>query len=65
LTDKAQDIFKEGDFSMNARGLPKWKVMVGRAKKHMVREGYLQDGQLLKWTVTKKGENIAKSTKMS
>lgn len=52
---------KEGDFVKNAHGLPRWKVMVGRARKHMIAEGFVTADGLLRWKITSKGEQAAKS----
>ena len=52
---------KEGDFVKNARGVPRWKLMVGRARKHMIAEGFVSGESKLKWRITSKGEQAAKS----
>jgi len=52
---------KEGDLVINAHGLPRWKVMVGRARKHMITEGFVTGENLLRWKITGKGEQAAKS----
>ena len=52
---------KEGDLVTNAHGLPRWKVMVGRARKHMIAEGFVTGENLLRWKITGKGEQAAKS----
>ena len=52
---------KEGDFVKNARGMPRWKLMVGRARKHMIAEDFVTRESLLKWKITSKGEQAAKS----
>ena len=53
-------VVKEGDFTTNGRGVPRWKVMVGRAKKHMIAEGFVTRENLLRWKITNKGEQAAK-----
>lgn len=53
--------FKDGDLVIAAGGLPRWKVMVGRARKHMIAEGFVTADNLLKWKITSKGEQAAKS----
>lgn len=52
---------KDGDLVANARGLPRWKVMVGRARKHMIAEGFVNGEHALRWRITSKGEQAAKS----
>jgi hypothetical protein len=52
---------KDGDLSKNANGLPRWKVMVGRARKHMIAEGFVTADALLRWKITSKGEQVARS----
>ena len=53
-------MLKEGDFVKNARGIPRWGVMVRRARKPMIKEGFLSDEHIHKWIITKKGEQAAK-----
>ncbi len=53
-------IVKEGDLKSNGRGVPRWKVMVGRARKHMITEGFVTGENLLRWKITNKGEQAAK-----
>jgi len=51
---------KEGDLVINARGVPRWRMMVGRARKPMIAEGFLaKEGS--RWRITSKGEQAAKS----
>ncbi|MFH1924658.1 MAG: hypothetical protein ABIP48_32805 [Planctomycetota bacterium] len=52
-------ILKVGDRVANARGMPKWKVMIRRARKPMTTEGFLADEKGPKWRITKKGEQAA------
>lgn len=52
---------KEGDFVKNTRGVPRWKLMVGRAKKYMIAEGFVTREGALKWKIMSKGEQAAKS----
>lgn len=52
---------KEGDFVTNTRGVPRWKVMVGRARKPMIAEGFVTAENLLRWRITSKGKQAAKS----
>jgi restriction system protein len=52
---------KESDCITNSRGIPRWKIMVGRARKHMIAEGFVTGENLLRWKITAKGEQAAKS----
>jgi len=61
LDESLAESLKEGDFVTNARGVPRWKLMIGRAKKHMITEGFVTGENLLKWKITSKGEQAAKS----
>ncbi|HPM82483.1 MAG TPA: winged helix-turn-helix domain-containing protein [Candidatus Anammoximicrobium sp.] len=51
---------KDGDFVANSRGVPRWKIMVGRARKPMISEGFVTGDNLLRWKITSKGEQAAK-----
>ena len=61
LEETLASSLKEGDFVTNAHGVPRWKVMVGRARKHMIAEGFVTGENLLRWKITSKGEQAAKS----
>ncbi len=61
LEGKIENTLKEGDFVKNARGIPRWKRMIGRARKQMVAEGFVADRSGTKWEITRKGEQAAKS----
>lgn len=64
LEGKIDGKLKEGDFAPNSRGTPRWKVMISRAHKHMIREGFITDGHGFKWEITRKGTQAAsKATK--
>jgi hypothetical protein len=47
-----------GDFVLMARGVPRWKVMVRRARKPMIREGFIEDGNG-RWHLTPTGRKAA------
>jgi len=51
---------KEGDYAANAHGVPRWKIMVRRARKPMISEGFISGENLLRWKITNKGEQVAK-----
>ena len=52
---------KDGDCIANTRGIPHWKIMVGRARKHMISEGFVTGENLLRWKITAKGQQAAVS----
>jgi len=62
LEGQIESSLKEGDFVKNTRGIPRWKRMVGQARKHMIAEGFIVDEKKFKWKITKKGEQVAKGT---
>lgn len=54
-----QDWLQPGDEAMMARGRPRWKVMIGRAKKPMLAEGFVEAPNVMKWRVTGNGRKAA------
>ncbi len=51
---------KPGDLkSTGKRGVPRWKLMLRRARKQMAREKYLEDGKGKLWTITPLGRQVA------
>ena len=52
----------DGDLANNAKGIPRWKQMVGRSRKHMIREGFLANEKGFRWKITAKGEQAAKQS---
>jgi hypothetical protein len=61
LEETLTSSLKEGDFVTNAHGVPRWKLMVGRARKHMIAEGFVTGEGSFRWKITSKGEQAAKS----
>jgi len=53
------NILKPGDSEAMAGGRPRWKVMVRRARKHMVQEGFLEEDSGARWCITKQGRRAA------
>lgn len=49
----------EGDLKTMARGRARWQVMIRRARKHMVKEGLLEDETGLEWKITSTGRKAA------
>jgi hypothetical protein len=44
------------------RGTPRWKVMVRRARRQMIREKYLEDGAGKQWRITPLGRQVAQGS---
>ncbi len=56
-----QDEFLPGDRETNARGRERWQVMVRRARRHLVEEGWIEGGQSQVWRITPRGRDAAKA----
>jgi hypothetical protein len=52
-------MLKSGDRRPMARGNPRWKIMVRRARKYLIREGFLEDGAGKQWRITETGRRAA------
>jgi hypothetical protein len=53
--------FKAGDLAANSRGVPRWKILVGRSRKPLIERGFVSGENLLRWKITDKGEQAARS----
>lgn len=53
------DWLRPGDKSIMAGGRPRWKVMIARAKKPMLAEGFIQAPNAKRWRITENGRNVA------
>lgn len=60
LTSHPPDGLKEGDFALMAGGLPRWRVMVRRSRRALVKESFLQNEPGV-WRLTPEGERAAES----
>ena len=49
-----------GDETPMAHGRTRWQVMIQRARKHMVSEGWLETGTGSRWRITEEGQRAAK-----
>lgn len=54
-----QGWLQPGDETLMARGQKRWKVMIGRAKKPMLAEGFVEASNVMKWRVTDNGRKAA------
>jgi hypothetical protein len=59
LTTSMNGRWKAGDVALNPRGVPRWRVTVGRARRALVREGWLEDTGGLTWRITAAGRRTA------
>ena len=58
ITKNAMSVFKPGDISDGPKGQPIWQRGVSKAKRPMIKEGFLHAGAG-KWKLTKSGRNLA------
>lgn len=52
--------FQPSDRDPLARGLQRWQVMIRRARKHLVAEGWIEAGAGMEWRITESGMQAAK-----
>ncbi len=48
-----------GDRAAMSRGRPRWKVMIGRSKRHLIAEGFVSAPNMQKWRITAAGRKAA------
>jgi hypothetical protein len=53
--------FQANDNEMLSRGRERWRVMVRRARKHLVQEGWLEDTRGKAWIITEAGRRAAEA----
>jgi hypothetical protein len=51
-----------GDHAQLSRGRERWRVMVQRARKHLVSEGWIENRRGAKWSITESGRRAAEKT---
>jgi hypothetical protein len=51
-----------GDLKPMVGGIPRWKVMVKRARKPMMKECFLEDGNVKLWRISREGRRVAQET---
>ena len=49
-------------FVVNKKGTPRWKRMVSLARKHLIKEGFIEDDKGWDWRITRKGRQAAKAS---
>lgn len=60
LEPRLRSILKPGDQEAASRGLPRWRMMVRRAKRPMAREGFIEDVRG-RWRITAKGRKASQA----
>ncbi len=50
------------DLKLMVRGVPRWKVMIKRARKPMMKEGFLDGGNIKLWRISREGRRVAQET---
>jgi len=53
------EFLKDGDRAIMNSGLPRWRIMIHRARKHMVKEGFLDGNAKGRWRITPIGRQTA------
>jgi hypothetical protein len=49
------------DMTLGARGVPRWKVMLKKARRPMIKEGFLEKSTGGKWQLSAEGERLAQA----
>jgi len=50
---------KSGDLVLMSRGKPRWKVMIRRARRHMIKEGLVEEDSGKRWRISNQGRRVA------
>ena len=50
-----EENLKPCDYDLMAGNRPRWKIMIRRARKHMINEGFVEDNTGFEWKITKQG----------
>jgi len=59
-----QELAKNGDKEIMGNGSPRWKVMIRRARKPMIKEGFLDSSKKGRWSITGVGRQAAQSKRL-
>jgi hypothetical protein len=62
LESSFADKLLPGDLKPTRGGIPRWKVMIKRAGKPMLKEGFLDGGSVKTWRISREGRRIAQET---
>ena len=61
LEPLAERIWKANDLAPGSRGRPRWKAMVKKTRRQLVKEGWLEPRPLIAWRITSAGKKVAAS----
>jgi len=61
LETSMPSILKSSDLQVDARGKPRWKIMVRRARKPMIQEKFIEPGSGKNWAITAAGRKALDS----
>ena len=53
--------FQPGDHDPMSRGRTRWQIMIKRAHRHLIKEGWLENGAGKLWKITATGRQAAKA----
>jgi hypothetical protein len=59
LEPSAGSLWKEGDLAPGPAGRPRWKSMVKKCRRPMVKEGWLDSHPITSWRITEAGRRAA------
>lgn len=59
LEPSVAKIFKPGDFETMSNGRPRWQVMIRRARRPMIKEGFIEADRGKEWHITSAGRKAA------
>lgn len=62
--ERLQELAKNGDKEIMGNGSPRWKVMIRRARKPMIKEGFLDSSKKGRWGITAVGRQAAQSKRL-
>jgi hypothetical protein len=62
--ERNSEFLKDGDREIMNNGLPRWRIMIHRARKHMVKEGFLDGNTKGRWRITPIGRQTAQGKKL-
>ena len=57
--------FQPGDHDPVSRGRSRWQIMIKRAHRHLIKEGWLENGAGKLWKITATGRQAAKAELLS
>ena len=61
LETSIPQVLKPGDLALTTRGEPRWKQMLRRARKPMIKEKFIEDGSGKNWILTSVGRRALES----